>query len=153
MIHRWKDFLPGCVLLVLIVALYAVTTTFQTVPASFAQGMQASTMPQIILILMAILTLIMMFQGRGNREQEKPHLSWYLWATMGVLLASVFLFKVLGLTLTTALTCLLIPLIWGERRWGAIAIYALCTPLVIYVLFTHALQLRLPQGILSPWLA
>lgn len=153
MIHRWKDFLPGCVLLVIIAALYAVTTTFQTVPASFAQGMQASTMPQLILGLMALLTLVMMYQGRHQREQEKPPLSWYLWATVGVLLVSALLFDVLGLTLTTALTCFLIPLLWGERRFVMLTLYALVTPLVIYVLFTYALQLRLPQGILSPWLA
>jgi apolipoprotein N-acyltransferase len=95
----------------------------------------------------------MIIQGRGHEEETKPVISWRMWTTALVLLVSVFLFGVLGLTLTTVLTCLAIPLLWGERRRLAVAIYAIGVPACIYLLFTHALQLRLPQGVLSPWLS
>ncbi|NRB54414.1 MAG: tripartite tricarboxylate transporter TctB family protein [Salinicola sp.] len=153
MLSRWRDLLPGVVLLVMVVALYWITTTFSTVPALFAQGMQATAMPRLILGVMAVLTLVMLYQGYGHVEEDKPVISWRMWVTAGLLLAAFLLFEILGLTLTMALTCLLIPLLWGERRLGRIVIYAVCTPVMIYLLFTYALQLRLPQGILSPWLS
>ena len=153
MLSRWRDLLPGILLLIMVVTLYWVTTTFSTVPAFFAQGMQATAMPRLILGVMAVLTLVMLYQGYGHAEEDKPAISWRMWATAGLLLAAFLLFEILGLTLTMALTCLLIPLLWGERRLGRIIIYAVCTPVVIYLLFTYALQLRLPQGILSPWLS
>ncbi|GHB11502.1 tripartite tricarboxylate transporter TctB family protein [Modicisalibacter luteus] len=153
MIRHWRDLLPGCVLLVLAGVLYWVTTGFGTVPPSFAQGMQAADMPRLILGIIALLSLVMIYQGRGHDEEAKPVITWRMWATTLVLLASVFLFGVLGLTLTTMLTCLVIPLLWGERRKLHVVIYAIGVPVCIYLLFTHALQLRLPQGVLSPWLS
>jgi hypothetical protein len=141
------------VLLVLVVVLGWVTVGFDTVPPSFAQGMQAADMPRLILGLIAVLSLVMIYQGRGHEEEDKPVISWRMWATSLVLLAAVFLFGVLGLTLTTVLTCLIIPLLWGERRKLYVLIYSIAVPACIYLLFTFALKLRLPQGVLSPWLS
>ncbi|MBY6031277.1 tripartite tricarboxylate transporter TctB family protein [Halomonas sp. DP8Y7-1] len=153
MMRLRRDLLPGCALLTLAGGLYVITTNFGTVPASFAQGMQAADMPRLIIGVIVVLVLVMMAQGRGHEEEAKPAISWRMWATSFVLLISVFLFDVLGLTLTTVLTCLIIPLLWGERRRGAVVLYAIAVPACIYLLFTHALLLRLPQGVLSPWLS
>ncbi|GEN26026.1 hypothetical protein HCU01_39750 [Halomonas cupida] len=150
---RWKDLLPGLLLLAMVAVLFAVTLQFDTVPAAFAQGMQSSAMPQLILLLIAALALVMIYQGHAQGEEEKPTMSWRFWATSALLLSAVFLFERLGITLTTALTCFAIPLLWGERRITRVAIYSIATPVCIYLLFTHVLQLRLPQGVLSPWLS
>ncbi|QFU02887.1 Tripartite tricarboxylate transporter TctB family protein [Halomonas sp. THAF5a] len=152
MIRHWRDLLPGGVLLVLVGVLYGITAGFDRVPPSFAQGMQAADMPRLILVVIAVLSLVMIYQGRGQEEEAKPAISWRMWATALVLLAAVFLFSLLGLTLTTMLTCLIIPLLWGERRRLYVLIYAIAVPACIYLLFTFALKLRLPQGVLSPWL-
>nr|WP_300314655.1 tripartite tricarboxylate transporter TctB family protein [Halomonas sp.] len=149
---RWKDLLPGLLLLTMVAVLFAVTLQFDTVPAAFAQGMQSAAMPQLILVLITILTIVMIYQGHGHEEDKKAPMTWRFWATAAVLLSAAFLFKWLGITLTTALTCFALPLLWGERRITRVAIYSIATPLCIYLLFTHALQLRLPQGVLSPWL-
>lgn len=153
MIRQRQDLVPGCALIVMAGAMYWLTNDFGTVPPSFAQGMQAADMPRLILAILAFLSLVMIYQGRHHAEETKPVISWRMWATVGVLLASVMLFSVLGLTLTTIMTCWVLPLLWGERRKRAVMIYAIGVPVCIYLLFTFALQLRLPQGVLSPWLS
>jgi len=149
MLSRWRDLLPGLILIAGVVALFAVTTTFPTVPPAFAQGMQATAMPRLILGVIALLAVILIAQGYGKSESAKPAISIRVWATAALLVAGTLAFEWLGLTLTTALTCFAMPLLWGERRIVRVGVFAVLTPLLIYLLFTHVLQLRLPQGILT----
>ncbi|WP_106418701.1 hypothetical protein [Salinicola tamaricis] len=137
----------------IVVALYWITTTFSTVPALFAQGMQATAMPRLILGVMAVLTLVMLYQGYGHVEEDKPVISWRMWVTAGLLLAAFLLFEILGLTLTMALTCLLIPLLWGERHLGRIMILRRLHTGNDLSAFHLCAAASAAAGILSPWLS
>ncbi len=149
MFRHWRDLTPGLVILAVIAALFAVTTTFATVPAAFAQGMQATAMPRLVLGTIALLTILMVLQGRGTAEPDRAPVPWPVWATVAVLALAAALFQMLGTTLVVFLVGLILPTLWGERRFGVVALYALSLPAAIYGVFSIILQLRLPQGILD----
>lgn len=152
MSERWRDLLPGLALLLLCAVLFALTTTFERVPAAFAQGMQASAMPRLLIALMALLCLIMIWQGRREPEPARRPITRATFLTAALLITASALFPMLGVTLTLFLVCLAMPVLWGERRPHLIVPFALAVPLGIYLLFVLVLRLRLPQGVLTPFL-
>ena len=47
------------------------------------------------------------------------------------------------------ITCLLLPLVWGERNYIAVAIYSIVFPGFVYLLFNKLLGLYFNPGILE----
>ena len=52
----------------------------------------------------------------------------------------------LGTLVTLFLVGLILPRIWGERRWHLIAALAVGLPVGIYVVFSVLLDVRFPPG-------
>jgi putative tricarboxylic transport membrane protein len=44
------------------------------------------------------------------------------------------------------LFCLAMPILWGERRYLLVLVYAVLFPIAIYLLFSQLLQVRFPAG-------
>jgi len=51
--------------------------------------------------------------------------------------------------LTMFVICLAIPLIWGEKNYVAVAIYAIVFPAFVYFLFNKLLGLYFNPGLLE----
>lgn len=68
------------------------------------------------------------------------------WATAGVVAAAGVLIPLAGTLLTLGLVAIVLPLLWGERRFRLVAALALGLPGAIYVVFTVALGVRFPVG-------
>ena len=68
------------------------------------------------------------------------------WATAGVVAAAGVLIPLAGTLLTLGVVAIVLPLLWGERRFRLVAGLALCLPGAIYVVFTVALGVRFPVG-------
>lgn len=153
MLRRLSQLAPSIVIIAICVALFWVTLSFDRVPAAFAQGMQASAMPQLILGLIVFLALIVAFQTLQAEPKEQAPLNWRVWATKAVLIGAAIALEPLGVTITIFCVCLAIPLLWGEQRYANILLFATATPVAVYLVFTGLLQLRLPQGPLAPWLS
>lgn len=143
---KQQDFAIGVALIAVAIALFAVTFTFEEVPAAFAQGMQAAAMPRLLLGLIILFSGIMILQGWGKPEPERDGVPWRFWATVGSLATGVALLSLLGVGIVAFMLCLAVPMIWGERFRPALLLYAISAPIGIYLVFTVALQLRLPQG-------
>ena len=141
-----RDLVVGALLIAFSIALFAVTFTFEEVPAAFAQGMQAASMPRLLLTLIALFSGFMIIQGWAKPEPERKAVPWRFWATAGTLALAGALVAPLGVGIVAFLVCLAAPLIWGERFSPFLIAYALAAPIGIYLIFTVALQLRLPQG-------
>ena len=141
-----RDLLIGVLLILFAGALFFVTFGFEEVPAAFAQGMQAASMPRLLLGLIAVFSGVMIIQGWAHPEPTRETPPWRFWATVGVLAFAGALLAPLGVGIVAFITCLAIPVIWGERFRLALVVYALSAPIGIYLVFAVALQLRLPQG-------
>jgi len=68
---------------------------------------------------------------------------------MAVLLSIVTAAEFLGAVLTMFVVCLTIPLIWGEKNYVAVAIYAIVFPAFVYFLFNTLLGLYFNPGLLE----
>lgn len=145
-----KDIVAGSVILILSAVLWWVTTTFDSDPLGLAQGMPATHMPRLILTVMAGLTLLMMAQSiRKAEKTEWRAPPWRVGATAVLLGTIALLFSTLGLPLAFFAVCALLPVLWGSRNYPVIAVFAVCVPAAIYVIFKILLGLRLPVGPLS----
>lgn len=145
-----RDILAGVLILVLSAFLWWMTTTFDSDPLGLAQGMPATHMPRLILAIIAVLTVLMMVQSvlnGGDGIGAVP--PWQVPATAGLLALAAFLFPQLGVPLVFFGVCVALPLMWGARNIGAILVFAVGVPIVIYVVFKLLLGLRLPMGLLG----
>ena len=72
--------------------------------------------------------------------------------TASIIVLAGVLVGLLGTLLTLCLIAIAIPLAWGERRLRPIGILALGLPAGIYLIFSVALGIRFPPGLLLDWL-
>ncbi len=144
-----RDLFTGVLLIVASIILFAITFTFDSVPAAFAQGMQADVMPRLLLALIVLLSGAMIIGGWKDKEPERQAIPMPVWATMALLALAGALIQSLGVSIIVFLAALILPVLWGEKLRPFLLAYALSGPIAIYLIFTVALQLRLPQGPLA----
>jgi hypothetical protein len=70
--------------------------------------------------------------------------------TAAGLLFVVTLSEWLGTDLSMVLSCVLLPMLWGERRIKIIIPFAIIFPLAVRIVFVEALNVHFLPGILEP---
>lgn len=145
-----RDLVAGGLILVLLAFLWWVTTTFDSDPLGMAQGMPATRMPRLILGVIAVLTVLMILQSLAKGGEAISGLPpWEMPATAAVLALAAFLFTQLGVPLVFFCVCVVLPIMWGTRNYGAVMAFAVGVPVAIYIVFKLLLGLRLPMGPLA----
>lgn len=145
-----RDLVAGGLILVLSAYLWWVTTTFDSDPLGMAQGMPATHMPRLILGVIAGLTVLMVLQSLAKGGEALGGLPpWQMPATAGVLALAAILFTSFGVPLVFFCVCVVLPIMWGTRNYGAVLAFAVGVPVAIYIVFKLLLGLRLPMGPLA----
>lgn len=133
--------------------LYYLTTGFEEVSDIFAQDITPAFFPRLLLWVIVLLTLILPFEHRlfrnarqldKGREQPVGSMVYFSVALLVVLLLAL---PWLGMYLSLILVCLLLPLLWGERRWKILIPFAVIFPSVIVVLFSQVLKVYFEPGV------
>ena len=148
------DALLAAIILALVGWLYYETTQFEEVSFLFTQNVPPQMFPQILLIIIGALALAMPFEhllskrkgkdlDKGRREHVKP-LTWF---TMVALVAIISASQLLGTLLTMVAVCLVIPLLWGERRLKVVLPFAVIFPVCVALLFSVVLGVFFDPGI------
>jgi hypothetical protein len=146
-----RDVIVGACVLVFCGAAYAVTLTFEEAPAALAQNVQPATFPRLAISVIAVLSAVLMaLSFRLPTKILKP-LPATVPVSAAVMVGFVAAFGLLGFLPAMILLCVGLPLIWGERRWGLIAAYAMLFPAVIYGLFAVVLGVHFDPGPLAFW--
>jgi putative tricarboxylic transport membrane protein len=127
---------------------FYLTTTFERVPASLAQGMQPADFPRLVLAVIVLLTGVMVVQARGTVEKPRKPVPLIVYLTVAAMLGLPLLSQWLDVFLAILVFCIVLPLLWGERRYPLIAAFAIVLPVVIFVLFSMVLEVRFPRGVL-----
>lgn len=136
--------------------LYYVTTTFEEPSALLGQNVLPSDFPQGLLILIGGLALLLPFEHlfelnrwpKIKKSREEPVIG-LTWATMALLVVLTAAAPYLGTILTILLVALSMPLLWGERRFVLIGLFAVgFTGAVVYV-FGVLLRVHFEPGILG----
>lgn len=150
------DTVLAAVILAVMGALWYAINQFEEVSPLLAQNVGPDFFPQLLVVVIAALTLVLPFEHRllkggrqrldkGRRERIEP-LTYVTALLLGVIVA---LMPYLGTTLTLAATCVLLPLLWGERRFPLIAIFAVAFPAVVTVVFNQLLKVYFEPGPLA----
>ncbi len=143
------DDLVGGVILFFCAATYAITMYFEEVPVMLSQGIQPAVFPRLMIAVIAILSLILIVQGRRKPATARKPVPIVAFVTAGLLAVFVAAIDWVGAMIAIFLFCLVLPVLWGERRYLWIAGFAVLFPLSIFILFSKMLEVRFPLGILQ----
>lgn len=140
--ERW--FIP-CLIITFCGVAYWLTTTFKTMPPILKRGIQPSDFPQLLLVVLVLLTLAMVWKDPIRIKERMEGSTWGTILLFGVFAA----LTTIDLFIALAVFAAALAAFWGERRIGMLAIVGLVTPLVIFFLFDQIFEIRFPRGLLT----
>jgi putative tricarboxylic transport membrane protein len=138
------DIAVALVILAVAAVLYGLTWTFEDAPRALARGMQPREFPQIVIGLIAFLAVLILLKPEPLPSSPRRT----DWRTVGLTAAAcvacVLLFEHAGVILTLILFAGVLPILWNERRYHLVALYAIVFPLAIWGLFRGVLGVHFP---------
>lgn len=130
------------------------TTQFEEVSALLSDNLGPATFPRILLVAIVLFTLVMPFehimlnrQGKNIDKGRSAPIKPITWATIALLLAVMAASSVFGTFLTMVSVCLLIPILWGERRLRVVIPFAILFPGLVTLVFNVLLGVFFEPGI------
>ena len=161
-----RDSLAGLAILGVCALAWWLTTGFDQVPAILSQNVPPTFFPRLVIATAALLGGLLFADGirqragkaggratagdssarheeSGGGAARPPPV---FWATAAVVAAAGVLAPLIGTLLTLGLMAVVLPLLWGERRFRLVAALAVGLPAAIYMVFTVALGVRFPVG-------
>jgi putative tricarboxylic transport membrane protein len=145
------------ILLVICGLLFYETSTWETVAPVLSQNIPPTFFPRLVLGIIVFFTLILPFesyyaakQGTDLDEDRSDKVERITFITAGGLLFVVILSEWLGTDLSMVLACVLLPMLWGERRIKIIIPFAIIFPLAVRIVFVELLNVHFLPGILEP---
>lgn len=150
----WFDAALALVLIVACGVLYYQTTGFDRPALFLGDNVLPEEFPRMLLVIIAVLALTLPFEHLLERKRHplirkarRAPIGFTTWATFALLLAILTFAETIGTILTILTSSLLIPLLWGERRWMLLIVYAvLFTALVTYI-FAVVLKVYFEPGV------
>lgn len=149
------DFVLALIIIAVCGLLYYITYTFDTVPEALSQGVPPVWFPRLLLWIIAILSASIPFEhlflakGKSLEADRKVRVKPIAIYSTILLCVIVGLMPWLGTILTMVLVCLLLPLLWGERRVKVLIPFAIVFPGLVTLLFAGVLRLYFEPGILA----
>ena len=151
------DTIIATLLVAMLVFLWLETQKFEEVSDLFAQNIPPQMFPQILLIIIGFMVCIIPFEhlflsksGKDIDADRKKKIKPITYGSMAMLIAIISFSEFLGAHITIFLSCLILPLFWGERNLKLLIPYVVLFPIAIILLFNVALGLYFEPGILGP---
>ena len=148
------DLVVAAIILAACAFLYWQTTTFREVPPSLAQNVPPALFPRLLLLAIAAMAVLLPFehmqkkaQGIDLDQERSDRIRPITFVTALVLIGIVLAMPWLGTLPALIVACALLPVLWGERRWWLVALYAIAFPLAITYLFVAGLEVNFIPGI------
>ncbi len=155
LIHR-TDLVLGALIIGVSGFLYYATSTFGEVAPLLQQGITPAFFPRIILGFIIALSLFLPFehimharQGKSLDKDREQRIKPITFITALFLMTLLVIMPYLGTIPTMVLSCALFPLLWGERRFGVIALYAVGFPVLVSILFFKILKVIPIPGVIG----
>jgi putative tricarboxylic transport membrane protein len=148
------DLAVTAVIVALCAFLFWDTTGFERVPASLAQNVQPTMFPRLLLAVIVLMALFLPFEHVQKKvhgiDLDSARSDWVrpiTYVTGLVLLGVVIAIPWLGTFVAMVVACALLPVLWGERRWWLVAVYAIAFPVGITLVFVAGLEVNFEPGI------
>jgi len=154
-VHK-VDLAVAAVILAVCGFLYWDTTTFARIPQGLAQNVPPALFPRLLIVVIAAMAVFLPFEHvqkrrmgidleAGRRDRIRP----VTYLTGLALFVMVLITPWLGTLPAMVIACAALPLLWGERRYWLVAIYALALPLAVTLLFVAGLEVNFMPGIVG----
>lgn len=132
------------------------TTLWDPLPAFVQRGLPPSLFPRIWLGVMAALALILPFEqylqgAHGaalDRDRARP-VKPIAYLTMLLMVPISGAMEWLGSIVVIVLICIVLPLIWGERRYHILVPYVVLFPPAVIFFFKIAFKVNFEPGVLG----
>ena len=154
LVHR-TDLILAIIILGVCAALYYATTLFEEVPEVLSQNITPEMFPRLLIWTIVVLTLLIPFEhkfaekGKSLDDDRKRKIKPMAFVTAILLCTIVAFTTVMGTTLTMVLVCILLPVLWGERRLKVLIPYAIIFPGAVSLLFSEVLKVYFEPGIFN----
>ena len=136
------------IIFISLILLFA-TFFFDTVPPILNRGIQPSTFPKGLLILIIFLTLVIYLLSLKNPWKKEKKLPNTFFKTLYIFILFVIIAKTLDFFLAISVLSLLISYFWGERRIFYLLLVSIIFPFIVFIFFESILGLRFPPGIIT----
>ena len=150
------DTIIAIIIYAMIVFLWIAAEKFDSVSDLFAQNIPPQLFPQILLITIGLLTAIIPFEhillkksGKDIDSGRKKKIKFSTYGTMAILLTIIVFSEYLGAYITIFLTCVILPIFWGEKNLKLLIPYVIFFPLFIILIFNVILGVYFEPGILE----
>ena len=155
LIHR-TDLVLGALIVGIAAFLYYATSTFEEVAPLLQQGITPAFFPRLVLGFIIALSLFLPFehimharQGKSLDKDRKQRIKPITFITALFLMMVLIIMPHLGTILTMVLSCALFPILWGERRFIVISLYAIGFPAFVSILFFKFLKVIPIPGVIG----
>ena len=132
------------------------STLWDELPAFVQRGLPPTLFPRIWLAAIAIMALFLPFeqflQGKRGKDLDKERaqrVKPITYLTMLLMVPISASMEWLGSVVVIVLICVVLPLIWGERRWHILIPYILLFPPAVIFLFKIAFKVNFEPGIIG----
>lgn len=154
-IDRVDAILAG-VLIALCAGMYSLTFDFPVPGLFLGQNVLPEQFPRMLLITIGALALLLPFEHRFEidrwpliRKSRSAPIGGNTIATMGFLIVLVALGEWLGSVLMIFIAALGLPILWGERRWLMLGLYAVGFTALVTWVFGVVLSVYFEPGVLG----
>jgi putative tricarboxylic transport membrane protein len=155
LIHR-TDLVLGALIIGIAGLLYYATSTFEEVAPLLQQGITPAFFPRMILVFIIALSLFLPFehiiharQGKSLDKARERRIKPITFITALFLMTVLVIMPHLGTIPTMVLSCALFPILWGERRFIVIGLYAVGFPVFVSILFFKFLKVIPIPGVIG----
>jgi putative tricarboxylic transport membrane protein len=143
-------------ILAICAALYYATTRFEEVSPLMAQNIPPEFFPRMLIWTIVVLTLVLPIEHRfleigrkGLDKDRKVRITPMTFMTAGLLVAVVASTPFVGTLISMVAACVLLPMLWGERRPKVLISFAILFPGAVTLLFSQVLKVHFEPGVLG----
>ncbi len=151
------DLIDAGLALVLILVcgfLYLQTYGFDKPALFLGDNVLPEEFPRMLFWIIGGLALLLPFEHLLERKRHplirktrSAPIGFTTWATIALLIVILALATTLGTLLTILLSSLTLPILWGERRWLFVIIYAITFTALITYIFAGVLTVYFEPGV------
>ena len=155
LIHR-TDLVLTLAILAICGVVYYLTTGFEDVSALLADNVPPEWFPRLMIWSIVVLSLLLPFEhlflegGKKKLDEDRsvaiPRMAIYTAIVLVIVVASIDL---IGMALAMVFACVALPLLWSERRFGRLALFAILFPAAVALLFSQILGIYFEPGALG----
>lgn len=131
------------------VIVYALTYTFDEVPAALMSGLGAELFPRLVLWTMALLAGLMALHVGITPMGPPAPVARMVWLTGGALLAFMGVIELVGMWIASFALLVGVGRMWGERSLVKLSASAIALCGGLYFLFVRFLGGSFPKGLLG----